>query len=204
MAPKPTLVLVTASFTPGTLYNNTKAALEVLGFPVHILQLPSVIPTGTPKPSKAPTMYDDAAFINSSVSALADSSGTDIVLIAHSYSGTPTSEGMKDLSKAARAKEGKKGGVVRVVYVTALVPRLGKGAGETNRTDEQEKSGESGMSDFVKIDVSAFDKFCFTIRKESGGDQKMLTKRCGRAITCPSSPLAIAKSRFPICRSTKH
>jgi hypothetical protein len=75
-----------------------------------------------------PSVADDAAAIRQTVTKFADE-GKDVVLIAHSYGGTPTSESIKGISKAEREKEGKKGGVVRVAYMTALVPALGTSAG---------------------------------------------------------------------------
>jgi hypothetical protein len=75
-----------------------------------------------------PTMADDAAAIKQTATKFADE-GKDVVIIAHSYSGTPTSESIKGISKVEREKEGKKGGVVRVAYMTALVPALGGSSG---------------------------------------------------------------------------
>jgi len=51
-----------------------------------------------------------------------------VVIIAHSYGGVPASESLKGLSKIERAKEGKSGGVVRIGYLTALVPGVGVSA----------------------------------------------------------------------------
>lgn len=86
-------------------------------------------------------MYEDAALIAKEVEKLADE-GKDVILIPHSYGGVPTTQSTKGLSKSERQKEGKKGGVVRIAYMTALVPAVGAtgmsvlaNAPEENRID---------------------------------------------------------------------
>jgi len=85
------------------------------------------LPTITRKPGPLPTMYDDAAHINSTVSKLADQ-GRDVVVVGHSYGGIPTTESLKGVVKKERLQAGKKGGVVRVGYVAGLVPEVGGAA----------------------------------------------------------------------------
>lgn len=136
MVSKPTLVLVPGSFTPATGYDPLAEAFAAKGYSIKVLDLRTV----GKKPGTPPTMYDDAAYINSEVAKLADE-GKEVVLVAHSYGGIPTSESLKGVSKEAREKEGKKGGVVRVAYLTALVPEVGTGAGavmEGQRMDYNE------------------------------------------------------------------
>lgn len=72
-------------------------------------------------------MYDDAAFIAAEAEKLADE-GKDVILVAHSYGGVPTTESVKGLSKQERQKQGKKGGIVRIAYVTSIVPAVGMAA----------------------------------------------------------------------------
>lgn len=74
-----------------------------------------------------PTMYDDAAFIAKELVKLADE-GKEVVIVAHSYGGTPSSECPKGLGKEERQKQGKKGGLVRIAYVSCLVPAVGSPA----------------------------------------------------------------------------
>ena len=56
--------------------------------------------------------------------------GKDVVMIAHSYGGSPMSQCTKGLSKTEREAEGKEGGIVRLAYMTALVPGLGMTSAE--------------------------------------------------------------------------
>ncbi len=93
------------------------------GYEIRGLHLPSVAPKTGPEVPPA-TMYDDAAFIANEVAKLADE-GKDVILLPHSYGGVPTTQSTKGLSKRERQVEGKKGGVVRIAYMTSLVPAIG-------------------------------------------------------------------------------
>ncbi|KAF7360613.1 Alpha/beta-hydrolase [Mycena venus] len=70
-------------------------------------------------------MYDDAAAVAALVSSLTDED-QDVVLVAHSYGGIVACEAAKGLAKTVRVKEGKAGGVVRIVFVTAVVANEGQ------------------------------------------------------------------------------
>ncbi|KAF2475686.1 alpha/beta-hydrolase [Lindgomyces ingoldianus] len=124
MANPPTIVFIPGSFCPPFFYDDSiQKPIVSRGYEMHVLQYPSI----GYKPNSLPTMADDAAFISAEVAKVADE-GKDIVLVAHSYGGIPASESVKGLSKADRKKAGKKGGVVRLAYMTALVPLVGGNA----------------------------------------------------------------------------
>jgi hypothetical protein len=120
----PTLLLVPGSFCPASHYDSLLAKLKSKGYSGQAIDLPTV----TKRPGPLPTMHDDAAHINAVAAKLADE-GKDVVLVAHSYGGVPASESLKRVTKTEREKAGKKGGVVRVAYLTALVPELGTSCG---------------------------------------------------------------------------
>jgi alpha-beta hydrolase superfamily lysophospholipase len=120
---KPTLVLVPGSFNYAKTYIPLIEKFKSTGYSLHTIDLRTV----GKKPGPPPTIYDDAAFIASEVEKLADE-GKEMVLVGHSYGGIPISQCMEGLSRAAREKEGKQGGVVRIAYMTALVPALGESA----------------------------------------------------------------------------
>lgn len=130
MAP-PTILLVPGSFSLPSFYDNLVESLAALKIPIKVLPLQSAGTSagagrdGVPPP----TMLDDAAFIAAEIRALADA-GTDVVLVAHSYGGVPASESTKGLTRGERLREGKEGGVVRIGYLTALVPEVEVSAGE--------------------------------------------------------------------------
>ncbi|KAF1843463.1 alpha/beta-hydrolase [Cucurbitaria berberidis CBS 394.84] len=118
------LVLVPGSFAYSALYEPLITPLRAKGLIIHALD-PPCFPASYKKGTPSPSMYDDAAFINAFVTKLAEE-GKDIVLLAHSYGGTPATESLKGVTKKEREAQGKKGGVVRVAYLTAIVPKIGE------------------------------------------------------------------------------
>jgi alpha-beta hydrolase superfamily lysophospholipase len=122
---KPIIALVPGSFNYSAIYNSLIEKFTSLGHSLHAMELQTV----GKRPGPLPTIYDDAASIASELEKLADE-GKEIVLVGHSYGGIPVSQCMKGLSREAREKAGKPGGVVRVAYLTALVPALGEAAAD--------------------------------------------------------------------------
>ncbi|MCJ1414016.1 hypothetical protein MMC32_000341 [Xylographa parallela] len=89
--------------------------------------MPAVGLKTRPREGAPPSMYADAAFIAAEVETLADE-GKYVVLIAHSYGGLPATESTKGLGKEERRRKGKKGGIVALAYMTAIVPAVGVSA----------------------------------------------------------------------------
>lgn len=119
-ATKPAIVIIPASFSPLSLYSAVITDLESHGYSVHGVELQTV-----GRREKAPSMYDDAAAVASVASKLAEE-GKDVVLVAHSYGGLVACEASKGLAKSVREKEGKQGGIARIVFVAAVVPSEGQ------------------------------------------------------------------------------
>ncbi|RWA14622.1 hypothetical protein EKO27_g489 [Xylaria grammica] len=127
---QPYFLFVTGSFVPPPFYDDLVEKVRAQGHEIKVLHLPTVgSAPGKPGITPAPTMYDDAALVAKEAKALADA-GREIILVAHSYGGFPATESIKGLSIEARKKEGKKGGIVRIAYKTALVAKPGRTAGE--------------------------------------------------------------------------
>jgi len=125
---KPSILLIPGSFSLPEGYDPLIDAVAAKGYEIRGLHYPSVgLKTG-PREGAPPSMYDDAAFIAKETEKLADE-GKDVILIAHSYGGIPTTESTKGLGKKEREAQGKKGGIVRLAYMTALVPPAGVSAG---------------------------------------------------------------------------
>ena len=57
---------------------------------------------------------------------LIEDEGKDVLLAIHSYGGVPGCQAIGELEKNARLKEGKKGGVVHVLFMAALLVEQGK------------------------------------------------------------------------------
>ncbi|KAI1213257.1 alpha/beta-hydrolase [Annulohypoxylon truncatum] len=143
---KPSIVLIPGSFGVPELYdNNIIEAITAKGYEIKGLHLPSVGLKDRPRETP-PTMYDDAAFIAKEVAILADE-GKDVMLIGHSYGGIPVTQSTKGLTKAERQKQGKTGGIVRLAYMTALVPPLGVSSANILSTLPDENRVEFGTDD---------------------------------------------------------
>jgi pimeloyl-ACP methyl ester carboxylesterase len=108
--PNPTILLVPGSFAGRGLYQPIIDKLRAKGCPALVIDLPSTQKRAGFSPA---TMQEDAAHIRSVAEALI-SQGKEVVVVCHSYGGTPTTEALAAL------------GVKRIVYLTAVVPRVGE------------------------------------------------------------------------------
>lgn len=144
---KPAILLVTGSFALPELYDGLANAVEAKGIEISIPHLPSVgLKTG-PREGTLPSMSDDAALISREIERLADE-GKDVIVLCHSYGGVPATESVKGLTKEERSMQGKKGGVVRLAYMTAMAPAVGVSAtGVMPPVPEERKQA-------MKVDVS--------------------------------------------------
>ena len=112
---KPTVVLVPGSWHTPKVYDGVIKALEPHGYPCIRLPLPSVgaVPANE-------DFTEDVAAIRDCVNKLVEK-GEEVVVILHSYAGLPGGEALKGLGMKERAKEGKKGGVIRLIFIMAYV-----------------------------------------------------------------------------------
>lgn len=118
------LVIIPAASALPLFYDTVIDGVSRHGYDIKALHIPSVgLVTGA-RPGDPPNMYDDAAFISAHVTGLADA-GYDVLLITHSYRGTPATESIRGLSKNERLKQGKDGGIVGLAYMSSLVPEVG-------------------------------------------------------------------------------
>ncbi|KIW02508.1 hypothetical protein, variant [Verruconis gallopava] len=122
MASKPAIVLSPGSFSKVSLYAHFVYQLHQAGYDrIEVVRLPSL---GKRDPLPAATMEDDANEIRKVIEQVSND-GFDVLLMAHSYGGIPATESVKGVTKKERAAQGKPGGVVRILYTTAVVPDLG-------------------------------------------------------------------------------
>jgi hypothetical protein len=144
MAPKPAIVISPGSFCKVSMYANFIHLLYEAGFDrIEVVRLPSL---GRRDPLPAATMEDDANEIRTIVEQVSND-GFDVLLMAHSYGGVPATESIKGISKKEREAQGKPGGVVRILYTTAIVPELG---GDLPSV----MIGDSSPPSSIKVDVS--------------------------------------------------
>lgn len=107
---KPTILIIPGSFAPPHIYKPIITHLRAAGFPAVALQLPSTVKR---MPLKPASMLDDADVIARAVEGVLGQ-GKEVVVVCHSYGGTPTTQALVGLN------------VKRVVYLTAIVPKLGE------------------------------------------------------------------------------
>lgn len=111
---KPTILIITGAFHVPEGYGKLTTALEEAGYEVHVPRLPSNNGTRPPNADLA----DDTALIRSYASSLVRA-GRHVLVIAHSYGGQVCSNSLYGLGLEARSKQGLKGGVSQLIYMTA-------------------------------------------------------------------------------------
>ncbi|KAF9873852.1 hypothetical protein CkaCkLH20_08586 [Colletotrichum karsti] len=118
---KPTFVLAPGAWHKAApSYAPVEQILSSKGYPAVAVEYPSV---GAEPPTKG--LNDDAAAVRAVVEKLADE-GKEVVLVVHSYGGLVGANAVEGLGYKQRAKEGKKGGVITFVYLSAFVVPAGK------------------------------------------------------------------------------
>lgn len=127
MSSSSTLVLVPGSFAESHMYDGVVKPLREKGYDIFVLDppcYPGAYKAGRVGPPP-PGMQDDARFVAKQLQELVDA-GKDIVVLGHSYGGIPATESLKGFTKKERQDQGNPGGVVRIAYMTACVPRVGE------------------------------------------------------------------------------
>ena len=131
-ATKPTILILPGAWLPSSTYDDFIAHLQKSSFPTRYAPYPSLNPSD-------PTLADAAAnsqhVREKSVLPLVEDEGKEVVVLMHSYGGVPGSAAVKGLGRSARAKDGKKGGVIGLIHVSGFV--LAHGISVTDGTGGQ-------------------------------------------------------------------
>ena len=114
---KPTFVIVPGGWHSAPHYEVLVCHLKAAGHPVLVASLPSL---NASDPSVA-TCHADAKAVRQQLIPLIETESKDVVVIAHSYGGIPGGGSASGLSKSTRTREGKAGGVIGLVYMSAFV-----------------------------------------------------------------------------------
>jgi len=117
MASKPSILLIPGSFSHASMYYPLQDAIQALGYECFVNNAPSA---SRNPPEEPATLEDDAVFFRGIIEKLADQ-GKDVVVVPHSYGGIIATEAAKGASKADRQASGKPGGIVKIIYLTAIV-----------------------------------------------------------------------------------
>ncbi|KAJ4322398.1 hypothetical protein N0V84_004869 [Fusarium piperis] len=83
------------------------------------------------------TVIGDAASLRTNLLVPLVEAGKDVIVMMHSYGGMYGSQAVQGLSKRERQQSGKKGGVISLVYVSAVTPVEGKTTLDMMGTDAQ-------------------------------------------------------------------
>ena len=114
---KPTIFIVPGAWHSPPAYRQFAAYLEDLGYPTITAPLPSL----DSKSPKTATCTEDANALRQKLISLIDADEKEVVVIAHSYGGIPTGGAAYGLSQTTRCQDGKKGGVIGLIYIAAFV-----------------------------------------------------------------------------------
>lgn len=115
---KPTLVFAPGAWYPPTAFNPLIQKLP--DYTSRTVVFPSI--------QQATAVQDlqlDIAAVRSIITEEVDA-GHDVIVIVHSWAGLPVSSALDGLSKSEREENNQKGGVLRLVFLTAFIPRAGE------------------------------------------------------------------------------
>ena len=137
------ILIVPGSFCIPPAYETFQSYLaKEHSLPSSVFSLRTVQPLdASARVEPPPSMYDDATAIAEEITRLTDE-GKDVIVLAHSYGGVPTSESVKSLS--GKSKEKLKG----LIYVAAVVPDA-DGEGSLVR------EGDNWLPESIKVEVSS-------------------------------------------------
>ena len=114
---KPTVVIVPGGWHSSNAYESLASCFQKAGYPTAITKVPSLNP-------QDPSVCDclsDAASVREQLLPLLEDDGKDIIILCHSYGGIPAGGAAYGLSTSARKHQGKSGGVLGLIYLTAFV-----------------------------------------------------------------------------------
>lgn len=118
---KPTIFIVHGAWHSAAHFVPLISLFKQAGYPVICPTQPTY---NCQPPTK--TLYDDATFTRSILTDLIEKEQKEVIMIMHSYGGVVGTEAVtEELATEVRQAKGLKGGVVRLLYMTAFVLPLG-------------------------------------------------------------------------------
>jgi pimeloyl-ACP methyl ester carboxylesterase len=121
----PVIVLAHGAFHDSLCWEKLIPKLEAQGFTCRTVDFPSTCATPTPH-----TLDADIKALRDVVDKEVNA-GHDVAVVMHSWGGVPGGSAMVGYSKEQRAAKGLSGGVVRLIYVAALLIPAGKNIFDT-------------------------------------------------------------------------
>jgi len=114
-ANNPTVVFSPGAWILPDIFDGVISHLATAGFTAEAVGHPSI---GAEPPTKG--LADDVENFRARLLRLVDGEGKDVVVVCHSYGGCVGACAVNGLGAVQRAREGKKGGVVMVAFMTAF------------------------------------------------------------------------------------
>lgn len=140
MPKKPTILLIPGAWHQGDTFSPVAHILRVQGYQAETITLPSAGgPTST-------TAYDDAKYIRKTHLNNLVAQGKEVIIVMHSYSGIPGTECVKGFARRDLATQGKNGGVVSLIYLSAFIVPAGASI---------QPFLPGGLDSFMTMDVSS-------------------------------------------------
>ncbi|KAJ5572991.1 hypothetical protein N7450_009975 [Penicillium hetheringtonii] len=127
--PQPVILLIPGAWHQAECWESVSTLLQDQKYPVVSVTLPSA---GGPTSS---TIADDAAYIRSKYLDVLVDQGHEVIIVMHSYGGIPGTESVKGRARKDVVAQGKSGGVIALVYVTAFLIPAGQSLSETLPSD---------------------------------------------------------------------
>jgi pimeloyl-ACP methyl ester carboxylesterase len=115
MSVPPTIVFVHGAWHGPEWFDATISFLEPLGYKCVTVAMPAV---GRKNP--VTSLDEDIKAVRTAVMKELDA-GQDVIVNAHSWGGLPVNSALDGLSKAERQKDGKKGAVAKLAFVSSFV-----------------------------------------------------------------------------------
>ncbi|KAM0245551.1 hypothetical protein ACHAP5_005358 [Fusarium lateritium] len=115
MSTNPTIVFAPGAWHTADCYDLVRNELQAKGWSTEAVDYPSV---GAEPPTKG--LADDVSAVRTVVERLVNE-GKNVMIVVHSYGGLVGALAVEGLGYKQRAKEGKTGGVIQLVYLSAFV-----------------------------------------------------------------------------------
>ncbi|KAJ6455075.1 Alpha/beta hydrolase fold-1 [Mycena vitilis] len=118
---KPTFVLVPGVYHTEIHFQPLVDALHARGHPTEVIAHPTLVQATVTLPPNA-----DTENLRRVLEKLVVAQRKEVILFCHSYGGYPASQSVNGLKRSARANAGEEGGILSVIYLSALLPPDGK------------------------------------------------------------------------------
>ena len=124
---KPLIVFVPGLWVGPDDFKSVIALLHKNGYRTAVAGLVSTGHAFDPNSNPpGPTIFDDVAAVRQTVSSLVErNGGTEIILCMHAAGGIIGSMALRGLTRSARKKAGKRGGVTKLAFCAAILAYMG-------------------------------------------------------------------------------